>query len=288
MKCEYCSREAIEIINGKAYCEEHFSKYFLGKVRGIIDKFNIKGKIAVALSGGKDSAACLHALHSMGMEVKPFYINLRIPSYSEACEKKAAQLCDMLGYEMKVIDVAEYGISLEKERKPCSTCGTVKRYLMNKFAFDEKCTCVATGHNLSDAVTFAFNNLANVNILNFRGNKPYLEGKEEYRMVAKVKPLYWLKDKECMLYTIINNLPFAEEECPYSINAPTLKIKDWLHALEGEWPNIMVNLAKSFWRLEEMMEKKSNINICKKCGFASYGSICKFCKIRAKMEKQEK
>ncbi len=285
MKCEYCGNEAIDIINGKAYCEKHFSEYFLGKVRSVIDKFNVKGKIAVALSGGKDSAACLHALHKLRREVEPFYINLRIPGYSDACEKKARELCEMLGYNIEVIDIAEYGISLEREKKPCSTCGTVKRYLMNKFAFERNCSCVATGHNLSDAVTFALNNLANVNILNFRGNKPYLEGREEYRMVAKVKPLYWLKDKECMLYALIKNLPFAEEECPHSINAPTLKIKDWIHMMEGEWPNIMTNFAKSFWKIEEMMERDVEIKTCKKCGFASYASVCKFCKIRERQEK---
>ncbi len=281
MKC-HCGKEAIEEIYGRAYCKEHFIKYFLGKVRSIIDKFKIEGKIAVALSGGKDSAACFHALHSLKLNLLPFYINLGIKGYSDICEKKAKELCESLGYELQVIYLNDYGIDLEKYEKPCSACGTAKRYLMNKFAFENDCKYIATGHNLSDIVTFALNNLMNVNILNFRGNKPYLEGNENYKLVAKIKPLYWLKDKECMIYAWINELVYAEEECPYAVNAPTIKIKEWLNEIEAKMPGSMLNMAKSFWKMEEKMERKPKLNLCNRCGYISYGKICKFCKLRKK------
>ncbi|KAA0000423.1 MAG: TIGR00269 family protein [Thermoplasmata archaeon] len=280
MKCEYCEKEAVENIYGRYYCENHFVKYFLGRVRSIIDKFGINGRIAVALSGGKDSSACFHSLHKLKLDLLPFYINLGIESYSEICQKKAEELCNSLGYRLHIIDINEYGINLADEKKPCSVCGTAKRYLMNKFAYENNCKYVATGHNLSDVVTFALNNFMNANLMNFRGNRPYLEGKEEYKMVAKIKPLYWLKDKECMLYVYINRLRYAEEECPHAISAPTIQIKEWIHEMEGKKPGIMLNMAKSFWRLEEMIGSKAKLNICRKCGYASYSKICKFCKIR--------
>ena len=282
MKCSYCNNEAIEEAYGKAYCKKHFNNYFLGRVRSIIDKFKINGKIAVALSGGKDSSACFYALHNLKLELVPFYINLGIKNYSDICQEKAEELCQQLGYELNVIYLADYGIELEKYKKPCSTCGTAKRYLMNKFAYENGCKYIATGHNLSDIVTFAMNNFISGNILNFRGNKPYLQGKEEYKLVAKIKPLFWLKDKECMLYTWINKLAYAEEECPYSINAPTIKIKEWLNMLEAEQEGALMNMAKSLWKLEEKMEKDVKLNLCSNCGYVSYGKICKFCKIRKK------
>lgn len=282
MRCNYCNNEAITDAYGKAYCEEHFKKYFLGRVRSVIDKFSINGRIAVALSGGKDSSACLHALHNLKLDLLPFYINLGIESYSDKCQKKAEEVCSLLGYELHVLDIKEYGINLADESKPCSICGTVKRYLMNKFAYEMKCNYVATGHNLSDVVTFALNNFSSGNILNFRGNKPYLEGKEKYKMVAKIKPLYYLKDKECMLYTYINKLPYATEDCPHALNAPTVLIKEWVHEMEGKKPGTMLNMAKSFWRLEEMIEKDVRLNQCERCGYASFRNICKFCRIREK------
>ncbi len=279
MKCAYCERESIAGINDKYYCKEHFNRHFIGKVRSVVDKFGIKGKIAVALSGGKDSAACFHSLHKLRLNLIPFHINLQIFPYSIKCQEKSEELCNLLGYSLEIIDLNEYGISLANKKKTCSTCGTVKRYLMNKFAFERGCDYIATGHNLSDVVTFAFNNLANVNMLNLRGNKPYMEGKEEYKMVAKIKPLYYLKDEECMLYANINNLPYVTEKCPYAADAPTIQIKKWLHEVENKKPGIMLNMAKSFWRIEEMIES-NELKTCKKCGYPSYGEICKFCKIR--------
>ncbi len=282
MKCYYCNKEAIEEAYGKAYCEEHFIKYFLGKVRSVIDKFNIRGKIAVALSGGKDSSACFHALNKFKFDLLPFHINLGIKYYSNKCQVEAEKLCNLLGYDLEVIYLEEYGIDLEKYEKPCSICGTAKRYLMNKFAYENNCKYVATGHNLSDVVTFAMNNVITGNILNFRGNKPFLEENLEYKLVAKVKPIYYLKDKECMLYAMINELPYAEEECPHAENAPTLRLKRWLHEMETEMPGMLLNMARSFWRIEEKIREEVNLNKCIKCGYASYGKICKFCKLRKK------
>ena len=282
MKCNYCNKESIALIYGKHYCKEHFNTYFTGRVRSVIDKFQIKGRIAVALSGGKDSGACFHALHILELNLLPFHINLQISPYSTKCQEKSEELCNTLGYKLKIIDLSEYNISLANRKKPCSTCGTVKRYLMNKFAFEHGCDYVATGHNLSDVVTFALSNLVNVNILNFRGNKPYMEGKEKYRMVAKIKPLYYLNDKECMLYTSINELPYTDEKCPYAADAPTLQIKKWLHEMESRKSGIMLNMAKSFWKIEEMIESDVSLKTCKKCGYPSYGNVCKFCKIRKK------
>ncbi|MCD6481548.1 MAG: TIGR00269 family protein [Thermoplasmata archaeon] len=279
MTCHYCNEEAVAYSYGKGYCREHFNMYFRGKVRSVIDKFQIKGKIAVALSGGKDSLALFHALHFLKMDLIPFYINLGIPSYSPASEKACEKICHDLGYTLQKIDLADYGISLEEHEKPCSVCGTVKRYLMNRFAHENGCKYVATGHNLSDIVTFALHNLANANIMNFRGNRPFLPGREEYNMVAKIKPLFYLTDKECMNYTSINNLEYVKEKCPFSREAPTLKIKKWVHAMEEEMPGMMLNMAKSFWRLEEKMDDEIKLNRCSICGYPSYGRICKFCRI---------
>ena len=284
MECDYCSKEAITSSYGKNYCKEHFNMYFRGRVKSVIDKFHIKGRMAVALSGGKDSATVMHVLHILGMEIVPFHINLDIPSYSKSSREACRQLCDSLGYKLEVINLQDYGISLENEEKACSVCGTAKRYLMNRFAYENECKYVATGHNLSDVVTFAMNNLANVNIMNFRGNKPYLEGKEEYRMVAKIKPLFYLKDDECMNYVSINKIPYTKEICPHQKEAPTIKIKEWLHEIEEKRNGTMLNMAKSFWKIEDMIKEEVKLRRCSICGYPSYGKICKFCKIRKKHE----
>ena len=260
-------------------------KYFLGRIRSIIDKYKIRGKIAVALSGGKDSATCFHALNKFNLELVPFYIDLGIDGYSEDCKKYARKLCNEMGYKLNVIKLKEYGIDLSKVNKKCSVCGTVKRYLMNKFSFENNCDYVATGHNLSDIVTFAFNNLATANILNFRGMKPMLPSNKNVRMVARIKPLYYLKDDECMKYIKANNLPYCNKKCPYAKDAPTVELKKWIHEMEEKRNGIMIKFAKSFQKIEERMKMEEDIKTCKICGYPSYGNICKFCKLRMKYGK---
>lgn len=249
-------------------------KYVEGRVRSVIDKHEIKGKIAVALSGGKDSAVCFYILDKFGLEVVPFHINLGIEGYSKECYEKSLALCKKLGYELEVVE----GMKVNS----CSMCGTVKRYIMNKFAYERGCDYLATGHNLSDLITFAFNNLASVNILNFRGMKPLLEGKPEYKMVAKIRPLYYLKDEECRAYANIKRIPYAEGKCPLARQAPTVKIKEWLHELEREKPGILLNFLKSFSKIEDKMRKEGKPNICKVCGYPAYHDVCKFCKLKSR------
>ena len=262
-----------------------FERYFIGKVRSVIDRYKVKGKIAMALSGGKDSIAAFHILHRLGFDLLPFYIDLGIPEYSEECKKYAKKISEEFGYDMKIIKLSDYGIDISKAKKKCSVCGTARRYLMNKFAFENNCDYIATGHNLSDAITFAFNNLASVNILNFRGMKAVLEGKKEVRMVARFKPLYYLTDDECLEYVKIHGIQYCNKKCPYAKNAPTLEIKNWIHEIEERKPGILINFAKSFEKIEEKMEKEDKIRTCKICGYPSYGSICKFCKLRMKYGK---
>jgi uncharacterized protein (TIGR00269 family) len=83
----------------------------------------------------------------------------------------------------------------------------------------------------------------------------------------------------------MNKLPYCNEKCPYSREAPTVELKKWIHELEERRNGIMLNFAKSFEKIEERMEKKQEIRQCSICGYPSYGKICKFCRLREKHAK---
>jgi len=262
-----------------------FEKYFIGKVRSVIDKYNVKGKMAVAISGGKDSMVALQVLHRFRFKIIPFYIDLGIAGYSKECYRYAENFCKKLGYKLHIIKLADYGIDISKAKRKCSVCGTAKRYLMNKFAFENDCDYVVTGHNLSDTITFAFNNLANVNLLNFRGIKAVLPGNAEIKMVGRFKPLYYLKDDECLEYAKMHGIEYCNKKCPYQKDAPTIELKKWLHEIEKKRNGILLNFVKSFEKIDDMLEKKHDIRQCEICGYPSYGRVCKFCRLRRKYEK---
>lgn len=274
----------------KSYCSDHFKRYFLGQVSKVLNKYEVEGQVAVALSAGKDSASCMEALtHFDRIEVKPFHINLGIGDYSKESLNAAESLCDEIGLELGVVNLKEeYGSTIlelgEREKgKICGICGMVKRYLMNRYAYEKGFDYVATGHNLSDEVSSTFNNLANVYLTPFRGLKPVLKEIDEYRLVARVKPLYFLKDEECSAYAEINDIPFYSGRCPLSRDSPRQGLKDWLHELDLRRPKILRNFAKSFIRIEERMgEDQGELRRCKKCGYPTSTEVCKFCRVMEK------
>ncbi len=289
MQCSNCEEDAVVRVNwkDKNYCANHFKRYFLAQVGKVLNKYEISGKVTVALSGGKDSSTCVEALtHFDRIDVEPFHIDLGIGEYSEKSLEISKKICENYGINLHVIDLEEeYGkpipeINKEASGKACGICGMVKRYLMNKFAHENNFNYVATGHNLSDEVSSTFNNLANVYLTPFRGLEPVLEEKEEYNMVARAKPLFWLKDKECLIYAETNNIPYYHEECPLSKDSPTNELKEWLHDLDSGKPKILRNFAKSFIRIEERMEKDDGeLKTCNNCGYPTATKICKFCRV---------
>lgn len=195
-------------------------------------------------------------------------------------------MCDGIGLELGVINLKEeYGSTIpeleKRERgKICGICGMVKRYLMNRYAYENGFDYIATGHNLSDEVSSTFNNLANVYLTPFRGLKPVLKEIEEYRLVSRVKPLYFLKDDECSAYAEISGIPFYSGVCPLSRDSPRNELKDWLHELDSRRPKILRNFAKSFIRIEERMEEDlGELKRCKKCGYPTSTEVCKFCRV---------
>lgn len=289
MKCSECQEDAVIRVarRGKNYCANHFRRYFLAQVGGVLNKYRIEGEVAVGVSGGKDSASCLEALtHFRRVEVVPFHIDLGIGGYSRESLKHARKLAKKLGLELNTVDLKEeYGVTIpELERRGrgriCGLCGTIKRYLINRFAHENGLDYIATGRNLSDVVSSMFNNLANVYLTPFRGLEPYLEEMREFKLVGRIRPLYYLKDEECLVYAETNGIPFHRDVCPFSSGSPANKLKDWLHELDSKNPGILRNFARSFMRIEERMGRnREEMRGCERCGYATATRICRFCRI---------
>ncbi len=296
MKCSVCSKEAIIEVRwkGKAYCETHFRGYFLGQVRKVFDKFGVKGKICLALSGGKDSAACLEALTHLDVDVEALFIDLGIPGFSEECREAAEAIAAKLDVDLHVLNLqANYGTTIPslvelEGKKPCSMCGTIRRYLMNKYAYEHGFDYLATGHNLSDQLAFVFNNLANVYLVPFREIGPVLRPREEGKLVGKVKPLYYLTDEECKVYSELAGLPICEDKCPYAETATTNLMKRWLHGLDLEMPGVLRRFAESFMRISEGMERDEEISGCRICGYATTAGVCKFCRLMRRVRRKSR
>lgn len=287
MKCRFCESEAyIRLHYPKMLlCREHFIEYFERKVRRTIERYKLlkpDEKILVVISGGKDSAVTAYVLKKLGYSIECLHINLGIGEYSEESEEHAKRQCELIGAKLHIVRIRELlgaGIGELKTRRPtCSYCGITKRYIFNRFAYENGFDAVATGHNLDDEVSFIFSNIMHWNTDYLGKQGPLLPG--EGRFVKKVKPLYELTEREVVYYALAVGLEYIVHECPHARGATTIEYKEILNAMEEKRPGTKINFIKGFLRKKHLFERElTKLKECKVCGMPAQGEKCSFCRV---------
>ncbi|MAH51647.1 hypothetical protein CMI37_37870, partial [Candidatus Pacearchaeota archaeon] len=148
------------------------------KVRETIGKYKLlskEDKVVVALSGGKDSTSVLYILNKMGYDVEGLMIDLHLGDWSKIHLKNMEIFCRELGVKFHVVDLKkELGqgicfikavLKQKKNLTGCAVCGTVKRWILNKWARKLGADKIVTGHNLNDEAQNVLMNFLKGNIL---------------------------------------------------------------------------------------------------------------------------
>ncbi|WP_460041746.1 tRNA-5-methyluridine(54) 2-sulfurtransferase [Thermococcus atlanticus] len=287
MKCRFCERPAfIKLHYPKMYlCPEHFTEYFERKVKRTIERYKLlrpDERVLVVVSGGKDSAVTAHVLKKLGYSIECLHINLGIGEYSEKSEEYARKQCEGIAplHIVRVKELLGKGIGEVRTRRPtCSYCGLTKRYIFNKFAYDNGFDAIATGHNLDDEASFIFANLMNWNTQYLAKQGPLLPGED--RFVKKVKPLYELTEREVVAYALANGIEYHMEECPHAAGATTLEYKSILNDMEEKRPGTKINFVKGYLRKKKLFEaelEEYELGKCSVCGMPAQGERCSFCR----------
>jgi uncharacterized protein (TIGR00269 family) len=287
---------------GDYLCAEHFVEYFERRVFEAVSHFRLVregDRVAVAVSGGKDSLTTLYLLSKfsgrLGVEVFGIAVDEGIAGYREHKLDALRRLADELGVEVFVGSFKSYfGFTLDeavnvlRERgyvvKPCSVCGVFRRYVMNAIARERGASRLATGHNLDDEVqVFVMNAL-----------KSHVDGilregivSEEVGalLVPRIKPLYFIPEKEVLAYTLIKGIYTPFVECPYIVYAMRRPVRRWVNEVEDEDPGFKYRLLAS----KELARKKIKAprkqpTYCRVCGEPSANPVCKTCLYRAYLD----
>ncbi len=287
MKCRVCGQPAN--INLKAYntalCAEDFISFLENRVLHTIKKYHLieDGDIpVVAVSGGKDSLSLWHIMNKLGYGADGIYIHLGIGEYSDISLTKIQHMADTLKrkvYIFNVHDLFRKGIdelARAMRRPPCSACGMVKRYIMNRVCIDKGYTVLVTGHNIDDEASALFGNLLYWKREYLWKKNMVLHGIEGH-LSKKVKPLFLCSEREMAAYAILCNIDYIYEECPFSVDAKSLVYKGMLNKLEELSPGTKIRFLKGYVKMvkEEVEER----DYCAICGYPSYGGKCNFCRL---------
>ncbi|ABY92454.1 ATP-binding protein [Thermoanaerobacter brockii subsp. lactiethylicus] len=292
MKCIRCKKKAVITLkrHNAAFCAECFLHYYRNQVLKNIQKnkmFKKDDRVLVVVSGGKDSMALWDVLVKEGYNVVAMYINLGIGEYSNRSQEVVENFAKKNNLPLIVKNIKEefgldiYKLSKTLKRSPCSVCGTIKRYLFNKVAYDNGFSVIATGHNLDDEAATLLGNILNWGESYLARQGPVLP-QTHPKLIKKVKPLYTLTEKENMYYVLLNKIEFLHEECPYSVGARSILYKELLNELEEKSPGTKQRFLIGFLEKgKKHFKEVENIELkeCKTCGHVTTTEECSFCRL---------
>jgi len=252
-------------------------------------------RIAVAISGGKDSAVLLHLLHTIESnfpksEIIPVTIDEGISGYRNKALKAAKELTESLGLSLEVFTFKKlYGYSLDELVKKrtdnslgaCSYCGVFRRRALNEAAEDLRADVIATGHNLDDeAQTVLMNIMRGDSRRIARTNVPRIRSIEG--LVPRIKPLTELSERDIVAYSHHLSLAYHDVPCPYAGEAYRNDLRSFLKDMEHKRPGTLLAILRSAEAMAEAFLASPSdwiLKTCEICRSPSPSKICKACKM---------
>ncbi|MBQ2823544.1 MAG: tRNA 2-thiocytidine biosynthesis protein TtcA [Oscillospiraceae bacterium] len=203
----------------------------LGYVRRAVQEFDLLedgDRIAVGVSGGKDSLVLLKAMvllrRFIGIDYEVVAITLDPRFGGEAGDYgPVAEMCRELGIEYVLVDthIGEIVFDVRKEPNPCSLCARMRRGALHDAAKANGCNKIALGHNYNDVVETFVMNLTIEGRLGCFSPKSYLSRKD----ITMIRPLVFAPEKEISRAARKNDLPIVKSKCPADKHTSREKIK---------------------------------------------------------------
>lgn len=172
-------------------------------------------KIAVGISGGKDSLALLYALHGL----KRFYPNpfeieaITVDLGYEGFDLSGIQrLCDDLGVKYTIVktDIGKIIFEDRKEKNPCALCAKMRKGAFNEAAKALGCNKLAYGHHRDDLVeTMLLSLIYEGRFFSF-SPVTYLDRMD----ITLIRPLIYVTEADVVGFKNKYNLPVCKSPCP--------------------------------------------------------------------------
>lgn len=211
----------------------------LSGLRKVCQEYNLienGDKIAVGVSGGKDSLTLLTALAkyqtfaSESFSLEAIAVDL---SNGKMDFSTIADYCKQLNAPFTLIpsNVFEVVFDIRKEKNPCSLCANMRRGILNSTAKSLDCNKVALGHHKDDLIeTFLISLFFEERISTFKP-KTYLSKTD----LHVIRPLLYCSEQE--IENVSKNIPIVKNVCPVDKHTERERAKALLSQLDKIYPN---------------------------------------------------
>lgn len=306
--CTMCKRrDAIYMrpYSGEKLCTRCFCRSIENKVRATIAKYDMlrfDDKIAIGVSGGKDSMALLYIMVKLEKsfpkaKLTAITVDEGIKGYRDEALKIAENGCHKSGVEHIVVSFkGMFGYKLDelverlREKQtsdggltPCAYCGVLRRRALNTAARSCGATKLATAHNLDDETQTILLNILHGDPLRIAKVRP-VSSYIHSSFVSRIKPFCEVLEKETTLYAYLKMMEFQSIPCPYAPTALRNDIRTMLNRMEEKHPSIKYTVYRSAEKLWSSIENASRARAekpknCRICGEPTVNEICQPCKM---------
>src|ERR671931_240847 len=278
-------------------CKKCFLYSIEEKTARTMSKFsmlNYNDRLAVAVSGGKDSLSLLYIMKKIfnrhdHSELIAITIDEGIKGYRNEALQIVKDFCSDLKVEVKILsykdlfetDMDEALILRPTEKMTsCAVCGTLRRRAIDMAAQSIDADVVATAHNLDDHIqTFFINILAgDVERIGWTYPEPVQYGINDLK---KIKPFVEIYEHEIVFYALQREIPFQSEECPYMHESIRTELRQFLNQLEKEHPGVKYNMYNSISKISKVLKSTTETpkaSVCSVCKRECTSDICAVCK----------
>ncbi|MCI4352336.1 MAG: TIGR00269 family protein [Thermoplasmata archaeon] len=295
MRCDRCDQDAVidQPYQHAHLCESHFGDSVVERTRRELHRQVPRfrgGTIAIALSGGKDSAVALTLTQQYfgarpNVHLVALSVDEGISGYRPATLESAGELTRRLGVEHRIVRFSDaYGTTTEQSLRtlpgtiPCAYCGVWRRQLLNRAARDLSADLLVLGFNLDDLAQTVLMNLA-------RGDLDRLSRMAPHRsrqpgLIPRIAPLAQIPEREVFLYARLRGLPFDHGECPHARAAARNVFREVVWQLEEAMPGTRHALLRTQERLAPLLTGPVGVGTaerCRDCGEPSTGTLCRAC-----------
>ncbi len=219
-------------------------QHIMSQMRAAIEDYRLienGDRIAIGLSGGKDSLVMLCALANIrrffnmdfdlvAVTVDPCFDN------TETDFSQVQELCRRLQvkYEIRRSELSRIIFDERKEQNPCSLCARMRRGILHDICKKHNCNKLALGHHLDDAVQTFFMNLFYGGKIGCFSPKTYLSRKELFL----IRPMIFCRESKIEAVAYRNRLPVVVSACPVDGHTCRQSTQVLIEELERKFPDL--------------------------------------------------
>lgn len=213
----------------------------MGLVRRCVEDYEMiedGDKIAVGISGGKDSLvllrllAALRSYHNKKFTLQAITIDMGLGMDYSGIEEMCRELD--VPYTIIKTEIGPIIFDYRKEKNPCSMCSKMRRGALNQALLDLDCNKLALGHHFDDAVeTFMMSLIYEGRISCFQPVTHL-----DRTGVIQIRPMLYIHEKTVASFAQRENLPVLQNRCPVDKHTKREEIKDLIFSLAKDYPDL--------------------------------------------------